>query len=51
MALPGAVKKQKDKKKEEVNEKKEEFSVSAKNTMSKKDQFKGIKIVIFYSSI
>lgn len=41
MALPGAVKKQKDKKKEEVNEKKEEkkeeFGVSARDTMSKKD--------------
>lgn len=37
MALPGAVKKQKDKKKEEVNEKKEEFGVSAKNAMSKKE--------------
>lgn len=37
MALPGAVKKQKDKKKEEVSEKKEEFSISAKNAMSKKE--------------
>ncbi|MBO5476172.1 MAG: hypothetical protein J6A15_00275, partial [Clostridia bacterium] len=44
MALPGAVKKQKDKKKEEVNEKKEEFGVSAKNVMSKKEIEKNPKL-------
>lgn len=44
MALPGAVKKQKDKKKEEVNAKKEEFSISTKNTMSKKEIEKNPKL-------
>ena len=44
MALPGAVKKQKDKKKEEVNTKKEEFSISAKDAMSKKEIHKNPKL-------